>query len=442
MDAMSLEAALDEERRSVLMLLGDNNQAKPRRRMPSRSSDMARSPSPFTSPRSPVRSMQDLSDLVGDGEIPPPSTSSRSTSSSIGTRIASPQRAPIRSMLDIGPAPKKAAPPVQPVRSMLDLDSPPASAGPRASASSLTRSAQTSPTETHRQPSGGGSPGTHPRSASDQASKSPADFGPRSSASRLADPTSEYQFSGIISTQTGQSLPRPRGSASSKRSSVMADVMRGSDIQSLILPGDVRGRPAFIVGGVGVSSLRSARNGSSRSPHGRLGTGRSNSPHSSLLSGSLSSPLGASKGSGTSSLAVLDDGRVVDLNNAFRHLSDAKLVLNGPAHLAELSRKKQARQGSAGRLEKDYLGPEGEDLLEDSSEDDRTDSSGDEGEQRGRTTAPRSVDGGGTAGQTDKRGAAAGARGPETSSRKVSRSQLAAAEEERKYGAQSRPRTS
>jgi hypothetical protein len=134
-------------------------------------------------------------------------------------------------------------------------------------------------------------------------------------------------------------------------------------------------------------------------------------------------------------MAVLDDGRVVDLSNAFRRLSDAKLALNGPAHLAELSRRRQARQGSVGRLEKDYLGPDGEDLLEDSSEDDRS-TSDDEGE-RGRTMAPRSVDGGSNAGRSEDEPptprSLIGSRGSDGSSHRVSKSLLAAAEEERAY---------
>lgn len=459
---MSLEAALDDERRTVLALLGDTQAHAPRPahqrqgRMSS-SAGLGRSPSPFTNPRSPARS---LADLVGEDEVPPPSVSPAPGSSFAGSRRSPPRPAPVvRSMLDVtGPPP----PPAQPIRSMLDFGPaptpaaaapPPASGLPRMSMPNLThsRSAQVSPTESAPRGSVSSVSGSmHPRSASDVSAK-PIDFGPRSSASRL-DPTAEYQFGGIITNSMGQSLPKrnpqagPNSSGGSggmsssvrRNHGVMAEVMRGSDIGGLSLPGD-RGRqysassvgsgsvPVGSMGqgpGGGLRPGAGPRAGSSRSPSNRLNQ-RSNSPHSNMLSASLS------RGS-PQSMAMLDDGRVVDLNNAFRRLSDAKLAIAGPSHLAELSKKQQARQGSVGRLEKDYLGPDGEDLLEDSSEDERSSSDDDDDGERGRTPArtydpelPNSE-------STDRKAGLLSSTSSKSGSRKTF-SLLAAAEEERAF---------
>ena len=115
---------------------------------------------------------------------------------------------------------------------------------------------------------------------------------------------------------------------------------------------------------------------------------------------------------------MLNDPEIVDYNNAYRRLSDAALARSGGS-LSELGKKKSSNyMAGTGRLAKDYLGPDGELLVEESSEDDVS-SSEDEG-QRGRKSA-RSVE----------HLKAPSSASPE-SQRQV-KSLLAAAEEERKW---------
>jgi hypothetical protein len=229
------------------------------------------------------------------------------------------------------------------------------------------------------------------------ASSRPADFGPRSSASRL-DPTSNYQFGDILTNNTGNTKPK-RAAQGGKRSS-MAEVMRGNDVSNLILPGD-RGRHYSAT-----SNSLNLKN-KSRSPHNRLGL-RSNSPHNNLLGRPLSP--GTQKGQ--------HDTLDIDINNAYRRLSDAALARSGGS-LSELARRKRSDDApGSGRLAKDYLSPDG-DLVEESS-DENASSSEDEGE-RGRKTA-RSFGG--------SKPPSTGSASPETT--RTARSLMAAAEEERK----------
>jgi hypothetical protein len=258
------------------------------------------------------------------------------------------------------------SPPPQPVRSMLDVDSP-----PPASAKQVL-STPSSPTDPHARAHAAKK--SHPRSMSD-ASARPADFGPRLGPARV-DPTSEYQFSGIITNNVGYALPKrvtqggKRSSAASeqagKRSSAMAEIMRGNDVSGLVLPGD-RGRHHSAAG----PSMRMGNK--SKSPTSRLAV-RSHSPHGPLLRNL--SPAGR---------AALNDPEIVDYNNAYRRLSDAALARSGGS-LSELGKRKPSNyMTGTGRLAKDYLGPDGELLVEDSSEDNGS-SSGEEG-HRGRKTA-------------------------------------------------------
>jgi hypothetical protein len=106
------------------------------------------------------------------------------------------------------------------------------------------------------------------------------------------------------------------------------------------------------------------------------------------------------------------------MSNAYRRLSDANLLRSGGA-LAEIGRRKKSDdQSGGGRLNKDYLSPDGDEMLDDSSDD--GDSSQEEGE-RGRKAA-RSFEG--LKPDSDNKG------GP--NSARKSLSLLAAAEEERK----------
>ncbi|KAH8904240.1 hypothetical protein BR93DRAFT_883568 [Coniochaeta sp. PMI_546] len=372
---MSMEAMLDEERREVLALL--EGPRRPR----AGSSIGGRSPSPYSNtPRSPVRSMLDIGD-----DAPTPSTNP--SSPNITAKKIPPSLAPVRSMLDVD------SPPAQPVRSMLDVDSPPGG-----SAVKQVLSNPSSPTEPNfraRQVS-------HPRSMSDAAAK-PVDFGPRASATRLVDPTADYQFSGIITNHTGLALPK-RVSQGGKRapiaSSMMAEVMRGNDVGSLALPGE-RGRHS-----IAGPATRLANK--SKSPHNQPGL-RNKSPHNKLLSGRHLSPAGR---------AVLTDNQPLDFQNAYRRLSDANLAFSGGS-LSELSRRKKSDEAAGyGRLEKDYLSPDG-DLLPDDSSDENGASSSEDEDERGRKAA-RTFD--------DRGVSDTGSKSPETTRKSLSL--LAAAEEE------------
>ncbi|GAB1315985.1 UspA domain-containing protein [Madurella fahalii] len=380
--AMSMEAMLDEERREVLALLEGTSNQRPR---PPSSLD-ARSPSPYTTPRSPVRSMLDIGDAPSS-----PLLRSPVSPMNLSTKTTSPQLAPVRSMLDVD------SPTPPPVRSMLDIDTPPP---PGAKQVLSTPSSPTDPSSRANSTSH-----THPRSMSDAAIR-PVDFGPRSNTARH-DPTSEYQFAGIITNNAGQALPK-RVTQGGKRASAMAEVMRGNDVAGLVLPGD-RGRHHSSAG----PSMRLSNK--SKSPHNRLGM-RSHSPRSSMIGRPLS-PAGQT---------MLGDNQNVDYNNAYRRLSDAALARSGGS-LSELGRRKRSNDAARnGRLAKDYLGPDGELLAEDSS-DDNGGSSSDEENERGRKTA-RSFDN------------LKSPDGPESSgSQKKVRSLLAAAEEERVQVAAQQP---
>jgi nucleotide-binding universal stress UspA family protein len=353
--AMSMEAMLDEERKEVLALLEGTN-ARPR----PPSSLEGRSPSPYT-PRSPVRSMLDIGD-----DPPSPTLLSPVSPKSFGTKTRCALTAPVRSMLDVD-----SPPPPKPVRSMLDVDSPPAT--------KQVLSTPSSPTDSNARAQAANN--AHPRSMSD-ASARPVDFGPRLGPAK-ADLTSEYQFSGIITNHVGQALPkrvtqggkRPGGmpDQGNKRSSAMAEIMRGNDISGLVLPGD-RGRHHSASG----PSMRPGNK--SKSPTSRSGM-RSHSPRGPLL-----------RNLSPAAQTALNDPEIADYNNAYRRLSDAALARSGGS-LSELGKRKPSNyMTGTGRLAKDYLSPDGELLVEDSSEDDGS-SSGEEG-QRGRKAArPEKPDG-------------------------------------------------
>ncbi|OTA61557.1 hypothetical protein K449DRAFT_64160 [Hypoxylon sp. EC38] len=315
---MSLEAALEEERKEVENLISMQPRRPP--------SVGHRSPSPFTSPRSPVRSMLDISEV-----------------STNAPRSPAPQ-APVRSMLDIDT-------PIQP-RSMLDIGS----------SSNVPTSTHTSPTLSYKAPAVDNS--TRTRSMSDAASTPAVDLGPRSppimglSNSRNNDPTSAYKFHDILPTNVGQSMPGKR-SSTTMRSSSIGEALRGPDLSNLVLPGE----------------------------HGRFSrkTNKSKSPTNRFNLRS-DSPFGNRSGRNQAQDAItLSNGQILDKNTAYRKLSDANLIYGGSS-LASLARKRQDSDGH-GRLEKDNLSPYGE-LLPDESDDDVANSS-DEELHRGRKLTTR-----------------------------------------------------
>ncbi|KAI1208167.1 uncharacterized protein F4807DRAFT_461895 [Annulohypoxylon truncatum] len=318
---MSLEAALEEERKEVENLIA----MQPRRP----ASVDHRSPSPFTTPRSPMRSMLDIGD--------------RSTN----TPRSPPPQAPVRSMLDIDTRPLP-----QP-RSMLDISSP---------STNTPTSTHTSPTLSYKSPASDNT--NRNRSMSDAASNPVIDLGPRSpppmslSSSRNNDPTSAYKFHDILPTNVGQAMPARRGPGSSIRSSSIGEALRGPDLSNLVLPGE--------------HSRFSRKNNKSKSPNNRFNL-RSNSP------------FGNPSGRNQQQDVITLNGQVMDMNNAYRKLSDANLLYGGSS-LASLARKKQEGEGH-GRIEKDNLSPYGE-LLPDESDDEFANSS-DEELHRGRKLTTR-----------------------------------------------------
>jgi len=256
-------------------------------------------------------------------------------------------RSPVRSMLDIG------VPIRGPYRSMLDIDSPIDSPIPLKE----SQSEHASPTDPNNKIQNVlDSYIAHPRSFSDAASR-PASFGPRSLPERKADPIPDYRFSGFLTNVPGAPYTQKRPSLPVKKTfgPSLSDAVKGD----LSAPGI----------GIGAS-------GKSRSPHNRLGP-RSNSPHSSMLSAGLKSTPGK---------FTLDSGAQIDMNSAYRHLSDANLA-RASGSLATLSTKGHSRQAGDrsarsphhGRLEKDG---HPEDVS--SSEEAQSYSSDDEEGQRGR----------------------------------------------------------
>jgi hypothetical protein len=368
MAGMSLEAVLDEERKDVLALL--ESTAQGRKRGSASSLGSGRDQSPLTSPRSPpVRSMLDIAEdtTVRHGSI-------AGTNGGI-TRPSAPRHV---------------------VRSMLDLDAP-------APPGAISLSAQTSPTHAnHRSFAANGS---QHRSLSDAASR-PADFGPRTNVLETkTNPTSAYQFAGILPTNPGVPVVPKRNTQAGKKNSLpsaLSEVVRGGDLS--VFGSRDRGRNHSIAT-TGISTAKS------KSPHGL----RSSSPQTSGLGSSEDKFL-------------LKDGRTFDMNLAYRKLSDANLASSEGA-LSSLGGKARSRTNSDAnsvgnsRLKKDYVPIDGEDALVDSSD---YDPSSDEEGSRGRK-------GKGKARPSDPENKSSTlGMGRATGSRSAPKSLLAAAEEESK----------
>lgn len=370
---MSFEAVLDEERRDVLDLLQKTAKEKA-------AAKAARSSSPFATQRSPIRSMLDI------GDAP---SANRRISASSGSSV--PTRQPVRSMLDISSPPPGSPPPV---RSMLDVGSNSNGEGNGTSrATAPSKSAQTSPTETHHRTRTAN--GTHPRSLSDAASR-PSGFGPRSTVEKKED---SYQFSGFLPTNLGAVMPkRTQGGKKNSLPSAMSEVIRGGDL-SLFGSRD-RGRHSIASTGIGSSNAKS------KSPSNRFNI-RSSSP-----------------ALGSDSDLVLDNGTHIDSNNAYRKLSDKNLAFAKGGLSALADRGHSKRTGS-----KSSVGPSGYRLQkgEEYSSDDNGDSS-DDG-RRGRKNS-------GSKSEASTLGMGR-AEGPRTA-----QSLMAAAEEERESSSSSNSKPS
>ncbi|KAK5995157.1 hypothetical protein PT974_03553 [Cladobotryum mycophilum] len=276
-------------------------------------------------------------------------------------------QAPIRSMLDID---SPASPPPAPIRSMLDIDGSSSSA-PRPG----RRSTPSSPTWVLSLLSG-----------------KPQQWHPIP----VLDPTLAFPELNLPPRSKWFSSSKSNQSANDAQ---LRDALKNADLSGLQLPQD-RGRNPL------VSNRLNNNNHQSKSPQNRRWGSRSRSP-------ATFSPL------------MLDGGKVVDMSNAYRRLSDANLAFSSGS-LAQLPLRKRTEEVGEGRLIKDYLGPDGEHL--DSSEDDEPFSSDDE--DRGRKTDPRSLDS-----EAIENGQKSGS---EKGERKTL-SLLAAAEEERSQIALSQP---
>ncbi|KAL7791968.1 hypothetical protein V8C37DRAFT_132922 [Trichoderma ceciliae] len=373
---MSIDAMLDMERQEVLALLERSNEIGA-----ASSARGGRSDSPYAA-RSPVRSMLDIAE-----EVP------SSNAASVSNRPTAATQGPVRSMLDVD-----APPSPQLVRSMLDISGP-VPDSPRGPGRSSTPSSPLTPSDStfRQQPSSGLAP--HPRSRSDAGLKIA-----ESGRGSRNDPIANYQFSSILShgsgSQSSVKWSSSRKSKNNKRDSggSLGDALRSPE-SGLQLPTD-RGRSPF-----GGSRLF---NNQSKSPQTRRWGSRSRSP------ATFSTPqLPPGK-------AILKDGQVVNLNNAYRKLSDANLIQSSGS-LAQLPMRKKSGEAGEGRLVKDYVGPDGEQL--DSSDEEEEESSDDE--DRGRKKSPRSLihDAGPDNAQTVASGSQSGGR--------QALSLLAAAEQER-----------
>lgn len=320
---MSLETALDEERREVLNILeGRTGQVR---------SQGQKSESLIPQNGQAVRS-------------PPPS---------------------VRSMLDLGPplSPKQA--PIQKVRSMLDTGSHPKALRQDQSASGLSQK---------------------PKPAYQKARSDITDFRPRPVANDREhfDLNADYQFT-MLPSIPNQALPKRVTQGGKKQQSVgsMASIIQGQEFGHV-----ARGRDT------GRHNSTAGIGGSSQSPSSRL-LARSESPGTGTL---MQAP-----GMKMPGKFMTDSGRIIDMNNAYRRLSDAALLNSGGGLSHLLMSTGSGRALGTGetlsasgeiRLQKDYYsnGGEGDDAIESSDEEAPSGSSADEawgqrprrGRKRGR----------------------------------------------------------
>lgn len=351
---ISLESALDEERRAVMDLL-EGRQREPRVPI---GGERKASPAPQ------IRSMLDV-----DAPTPP----RHGSIAGIGVGVTSPN--------PVNTAPS--------IRSMLDPQSP--------LPTKSSQSTNTSPTATHP-PSRELS-----RRSSDAATKPVQSPFRRSSDKVGADPEGDFQFE-MLPSIPSQALPKRVTQGGKKQQpplSSMAAAMSGELDKLGRLP---RGRDS------GRQSSSVSIHSKSKSPSSRM-SGRSQSPGNKLLNTNSFNPMS------TPGKYVTDRGKVIDLNSAYRRFSDAALLKSGgtlanmPSRAANRSQERlqsgEAVAPDGGvRLEKDYYEDEAGDrgAAESSDEDEEDESSDDEdwtaeksrGRGRGRRkkgTASDDIDG-------------------------------------------------
>lgn len=279
---MSLESALDEERREVMRLL-EGRPLVPK--AIARTSAAGRSASPVSA-QSPVRSMLD-----------------------IGVGITNPQR------------PARAAP-VQAIRSMLDTSTPAPPPAATVNISPLSPNQAVTPATT------------------------------QSTAGQRLDPETAYQF---------EMLPTVEAYALPKR------VTQGGKLP--------RSQPLLDPGGSGSGSMPRARSSKSKSY-------KSTSPSSRLPSGRPISPGGRRLNTNSLNLMsdpgvfVTDSGKSVDMQTAYRRLSDAALLRSGGSLSVLANRRTVDAKGEAPapgggtRLHEDYYSPSEGPALDSSDDSD------------------------------------------------------------------------
>lgn len=395
---MSLESALDEERREVMNILEG--------RITQNRAPASSTTSPIRETAGPVRSMLDIAG---------PAASMAGSAAGTGTGATT-------STLRNTPT----------TRSMLD---PTSSPPPNRYAHGVSRS------PANVKSSSGGLN----RAQSDAASH-PPDTWPRplSDRDRAVNPTQDYQFD-MLPSVPSQALPKRVTQGGKKQgltTGSMAAIMQGQELGPLARGRD-SGRHNSTAGILG---------GHSKSPSSRLNN-RASSPGSSMLNTNSFNLMP------TPGKFVTDGGKVIDMNSAYRRLSDVAL-LNSGGNLSNLPGRntERVRAGSGEvispsggvRLQKDYY-ERGEDMegAIESSDEDPTGSSAEDGWDsrsiRGRRKSRRKRGAEGTDAdtedsETDKAspgGVTAGnlGMGRAAGPRKV-KSLLAAAEEERKSSKQ------
>ena len=251
-----------------------------------------------------------------------------------------------------------------------------------------THSVTGSPTEAHAPPSQ-----IH-RTQSDAASHRP-DPRPRTGSDRdKVNPNEDYQF-GMLPSVQAHAMPKrvsQGGKKQERNLSSMAAIMQGQELGALPRGRDT-GRHNSTAGILGT--------GKSKSPSSRLGN-RSQSPGAGLLNKNSYNLMP------TPGKFVTDHGKVIDMNSAYRRLSDAQLLKSGGnlSSLAEKNPSYRVRLGSGEtlsptgeiRLQKDYYeADENAEGAIESSEEERSSDDDDDvasGKGRGRRKGRRKVPGG------------------------------------------------
>ncbi|EEP81610.1 conserved hypothetical protein [Uncinocarpus reesii 1704] len=322
---MSLEAALDEERREILDILEGRRHAHQPAPRPGRQA----------SPAPPVRSMLDIA--------PDPGAQRHGSIAGIGVGVTQPPN-------------RTTAKPGAGVRSMLEPLAP--------SPLRLTQSATSSPT-TDSAPSH--EPADNHRRSSDSSAKGLPEIKKRQGV----DPQQDYQFE-MLPSIPSHALPKrvTQGGKlghhnNAMQTNSMAAVMSGGDIHAPY-PALPRGRQ---------TGRHPSLPGKSKSPPSRLG--RSQSPGGKLLNNNSLNLMT------TPGKFVTDSGKVINMDHAYRRLSAAALSRSGGS-LASYPGKPTGKHddvdGAAdgdARLQKDYYfdTPEGGFSEDYTSEDDVDDTS-------------------------------------------------------------------